>query len=67
MATRIKLSGAEIRRLKNDLKDCDYIMEDFEQAGKAGVPNLDELLEKTKICRQRIVNLLTVFGGGVEE
>ena len=66
MATKIKLSGQEIRRLKNDYRDCCDIEADFERAREAGVPNIDELQAVNEYNKQRIVKLLSLSGEVVE-
>jgi len=62
MASRIKLSGHEVRRLRNDLKACQDIKDDFERAKMAGVPNIVDLEEKLDQCVDRINKLLTLLG-----
>ena len=62
MASKIRLSGQEIRRLKNDYKDCCDIHEDFERAKQAGVPNLEELQQKNDYNKKRIEALLALNG-----
>lgn len=63
MASRVKLSGAEIRRLRNDYNDCLAIREDFERAMKAGVPNMAPLQERLDQLQERIEKLITILGG----
>lgn len=54
MATRFKLSKAELERFNKDLADCDLILEDIQRAQAAGVPNMDVLMERLELCRGRI-------------
>lgn len=63
MASKVKLSGQEVRRLKNDYADCQAIREDFDRAIKAGVPNMPQLQEKLDMIQERIEKLLTILGG----
>jgi uncharacterized protein involved in exopolysaccharide biosynthesis len=63
MASRVKLSGQEIRRLKNDYADCQAVREDFERAVKAGVPGMEKLQERLDVLQERIEKLLTILGG----
>jgi hypothetical protein len=62
MASKIKLSGQEVRRLKNDRQACSDIQEDLERALKAGVPGLVEIQEKLDTIIDRIEKLLILAG-----
>lgn len=63
MASKVKLSGQEVRRLRNDYADCKAIREDFERASQAGVPNIAPLQERLDQLEERIVKLITILGG----
>lgn len=62
MASRIKLNGNELKRLKNDRKACDDICEDLERAKLAGVPGIEELQSKVQYLVDRIDKLLILSG-----
>lgn len=62
MASRIKLNGNEIKRLKNDRRSCDEIKEDLERAIRAGVPNVPQLIERLDYLIDRIEKLLAMGG-----
>lgn len=62
MANKIKLSGQTVRRLKNDLSDCDAIRQDLERAIKAGVPQCDVIADKLAVIEERINKLLMLNG-----
>jgi len=55
------LSKEELKRMNNNLKDCDDIAEDLERARRAGVPNVEHLEEAVKTCRERIAAIKAVY------
>lgn len=63
MAGKLKLSGTELKRLKNDRQACADIKEDCELAIKAGVPNIGEILEIVNHNAERIDKLFEYLGG----
>ncbi len=62
MPQRLALSKQEVNRLRKDHKDCFEILEDFERARVAGVPNMDVMIDKVKYCAERIEKLLQFNG-----
>jgi hypothetical protein len=59
--TTFKLSKKELEQFNRDLQDCQAIIEDFERARQAGVPNMDVLVEKVVICQERIKKLKAAY------
>ena len=63
MASKLKLSGTEMKRLKNDRQACADQQEDCELAMKAGIPGVGEILEIIKHNAERIDKLFEYLGG----